>query len=229
MKVSKKELYEQHVETIVISWMFLWLPVEDLTSMWLWQVLWWKGLVLYALVILRQWWINHVTTSTPRLLVWSPWPLKTQIISRQIEWGETAVWWKFKLALKKKQKFGCFDDVLLGFIIFCWHPVVAMVLSANGRSQTTCHTESVIPNLLFSIINPRLSELFESRSWTLHLTDLFRAAAEAGPHHILKMYNTNGSVVNISPRLEANSEDSYYRLEVVASDLKSERPPLTST
>lgn len=36
------------------------------------------------------------------------------------------------------------------------------------------------------------------------------------------MYNSNGGVVNISPRLEANSKDSYYRLEVVASDLNSE-------
>lgn len=36
------------------------------------------------------------------------------------------------------------------------------------------------------------------------------------------MYNTNGGVLNISPQLEANSQDSYYRLEVVASDLKSE-------
>ncbi|XP_075950970.1 high affinity cGMP-specific 3',5'-cyclic phosphodiesterase 9A-like [Anarhichas minor] len=51
--------------------------------------------------------------------------------------------------------------------------------------------------------------------------DVFRAAAEAGPHHILKMYSMNGSMLNISPRLEANSRDSYYRLEVVASDLKS--------
>lgn len=59
-------------------------------------------------------------------------------------------------------------------------------------------------------------------SWTLRLTDLFRAAAEVGPHHILKMYNTSGGVLNISPQLEANSQDSYYRLEVVASDLKSE-------
>ncbi|KAF7656879.1 hypothetical protein LDENG_00035150 [Lucifuga dentata] len=50
--------------------------------------------------------------------------------------------------------------------------------------------------------------------------ELFRAAAEAGPHDILKMYDKNGSVVNISPRLEANTEDSYYRLEVVASDLQ---------
>lgn len=38
------------------------------------------------------------------------------------------------------------------------------------------------------------------------------------------MYNTAGVVVNISPRLEANSKESYYRLEVVASDLQSETP-----
>lgn len=55
------------------------------------------------------------------------------------------------------------------------------------------------------------------------LTDLFRAAAEAGPHHILKMYDPQGGVVNISPRLEANSQESCYRLEVVASDLQGER------
>ncbi|KAM9835987.1 high affinity cGMP-specific 3',5'-cyclic phosphodiesterase 9A-like [Aulostomus maculatus] len=50
--------------------------------------------------------------------------------------------------------------------------------------------------------------------------EVFRAAAEAGPHHILKMYKANGSVVNISPQLEANSRDSCYRLEVVACELK---------
>uniref|UniRef100_A0A668A1C9 Phosphodiesterase n=1 Tax=Myripristis murdjan TaxID=586833 RepID=A0A668A1C9_9TELE len=37
-----------------------------------------------------------------------------------------------------------------------------------------------------------------------------------------KMYNPSGSMVNISPRLEANDMDSCYRLEVVASDLQSE-------
>lgn len=72
----------------------------------------------------------------------------------------------------------------------------------------------------FSLIGE--SSLSPDVSWTLRLTDLFRAAAEVGPHHILKMYNTNGGVLNISPQLEANSQDSYYRLEVVASDLKSE-------
>ncbi|XP_054638827.1 high affinity cGMP-specific 3',5'-cyclic phosphodiesterase 9A-like [Dunckerocampus dactyliophorus] len=55
--------------------------------------------------------------------------------------------------------------------------------------------------------------------------DLFRAAADAAPHHILKMYKANGSVVNISPMLEPNSQDSYYRLEVVASDLHSVAMP----
>lgn len=55
------------------------------------------------------------------------------------------------------------------------------------------------------------------------MTDLFRAAAEVGPHHILKMYNTTGNTVNISPQLEANSVDSHYRLEVVTSDVKGER------
>lgn len=72
------------------------------------------------------------------------------------------------------------------------------------------------------IFSHRESSLSPDVSWTLRLTDLFRAAAEVGPQHILKMYNTNGGVLNISPQLEANSQDSYYRLEVVASDLKSE-------
>ncbi|XP_069377356.1 high affinity cGMP-specific 3',5'-cyclic phosphodiesterase 9A-like isoform X1 [Paralichthys olivaceus] len=35
------------------------------------------------------------------------------------------------------------------------------------------------------------------------------------------MYNREGTVVKISPRLEANSKESYYRLEVVASDLQT--------
>ncbi|XP_030009181.1 high affinity cGMP-specific 3',5'-cyclic phosphodiesterase 9A-like [Sphaeramia orbicularis] len=39
------------------------------------------------------------------------------------------------------------------------------------------------------------------------------------------MYDTNGSVMNISPWLEANSQDSYYRLEVVAVDVQSVAMP----
>ncbi|XP_075904690.1 high affinity cGMP-specific 3',5'-cyclic phosphodiesterase 9A-like isoform X2 [Nelusetta ayraudi] len=70
-------------------------------------------------------------------------------------------------------------------------------------------------------VNGRLEQAeFGAECSAADVKDLFRAAAEAGPHHILKLYNTNGGVVNISPQLEANTRDSHYRLEVVASDLK---------
>ncbi|XP_040924932.1 high affinity cGMP-specific 3',5'-cyclic phosphodiesterase 9A isoform X2 [Betta splendens] len=52
--------------------------------------------------------------------------------------------------------------------------------------------------------------------------DLFRSAAEAGPHDILKLYNPKGSIINISPGLEPNSPNSCYKLEVVAADCNSE-------
>ncbi|XP_039505604.1 high affinity cGMP-specific 3',5'-cyclic phosphodiesterase 9A isoform X1 [Pimephales promelas] len=52
--------------------------------------------------------------------------------------------------------------------------------------------------------------------------DLFRAAAEAGPHDILKLYNTKGNIINISPQLAPNSPQSCYKLEVVAADCNSE-------
>lgn len=54
------------------------------------------------------------------------------------------------------------------------------------------------------------------------ITDLFRAAAEAGPHDILKLYNTKGNIINNSPQLTPNSPQSCYKLEVVAADCNSE-------
>nr|XP_020462275.1 high affinity cGMP-specific 3',5'-cyclic phosphodiesterase 9A-like isoform X1 [Monopterus albus] len=51
--------------------------------------------------------------------------------------------------------------------------------------------------------------------------DLFRSAAEAGPHDILKLYNPKGNIINISPNLEPNSPQSRYKLEVVAADCNS--------
>ncbi|XP_051283621.1 high affinity cGMP-specific 3',5'-cyclic phosphodiesterase 9A-like isoform X2 [Dicentrarchus labrax] len=76
--------------------------------------------------------------------------------------------------------------------------------------------------IIHFMLNGRLEQAeFGADCSAADIKDLFRAAAEAGPHHILKMYSTNGSMLNISPRLEANSEDSYYRLEVVAADVKS--------
>lgn len=53
-------------------------------------------------------------------------------------------------------------------------------------------------------------------------SDLFRSAAEAGPHDILKLYNPKGNIINISPNLESNSPNSCYKLEVVAADCNSE-------
>ncbi|KAL8569760.1 hypothetical protein ACOMHN_007283 [Nucella lapillus] len=50
------------------------------------------------------------------------------------------------------------------------------------------------------------------------IAELFRAAAEAGPYDILKLYNTRGNIVNISERLEPNTPDSRYNLEVVATN-----------
>ncbi|KAM9448849.1 high affinity cGMP-specific 3',5'-cyclic phosphodiesterase 9A isoform 5-T5 [Salvelinus alpinus] len=52
--------------------------------------------------------------------------------------------------------------------------------------------------------------------------NLFRSAAEAGPHDILKLYNPKGNIINISPCLEPNSPNSCYKLEVVAADCNSE-------
>ncbi|CAN9498410.1 unnamed protein product [Ophioblennius macclurei] len=71
-------------------------------------------------------------------------------------------------------------------------------------------------------INGKLERAeFRADCSAAEVKDLFRVAAEAEPHHILKMYNMSGTVVNISPKLEANSADTCYRLEVVASDLQS--------
>ncbi|XP_076857261.1 uncharacterized protein LOC143511542 [Brachyhypopomus gauderio] len=52
--------------------------------------------------------------------------------------------------------------------------------------------------------------------------DLFRCAAEAGPHDILKLYNPKGNIINISPQLPPNSPHSCYKLKVVAADCNSE-------
>ncbi|KAG7502829.1 high affinity cGMP-specific 3 3' [Solea senegalensis] len=76
--------------------------------------------------------------------------------------------------------------------------------------------------IIHFMVNGRLEHAeFRADCSAADVKDLFRAAAEAGPNHILKMYNRDGSVVNISPRLKSNSKETYYRLEVVASNLHS--------
>lgn len=52
-------------------------------------------------------------------------------------------------------------------------------------------------------------------------TELFRCAAEAGPYDILKLYNTKGNIVNISPTIQENTPETRYQLEVVAANCAS--------
>ncbi|CAG0895901.1 unnamed protein product [Darwinula stevensoni] len=52
--------------------------------------------------------------------------------------------------------------------------------------------------------------------------DLFRSAAEAGRYDILKLYSAKGNLVNVSPRLEPNTPDQRYKLDVVAAYCNAE-------
>ncbi|XP_051913414.1 high affinity cGMP-specific 3',5'-cyclic phosphodiesterase 9A-like isoform X5 [Hippocampus zosterae] len=88
-----------------------------------------------------------------------------------------------------------------------------------------CHVPSgpkMATKIIHFIVNGKVERAeFGADCTAEDVKDLFCAAAEASPHHILKLYKSNGSVVNISPMLESNSQDSYYQLEVVASELQS--------
>ncbi|XP_047432210.1 high affinity cGMP-specific 3',5'-cyclic phosphodiesterase 9A-like isoform X3 [Mugil cephalus] len=84
------------------------------------------------------------------------------------------------------------------------------------------HGPGMTTKIIYFMVNGKLEKAeFGCDCSAADVKDLFRAAAEVEPHHVLKMYNWRGSVVNISPRLEANTPDSCYRLEAVASDLHS--------
>ncbi|XP_062601844.1 uncharacterized protein LOC134263508 [Saccostrea cucullata] len=57
---------------------------------------------------------------------------------------------------------------------------------------------------------------FRSDDTADELKETFRAAAEANSDDILKLYNTKGNLINISPKLPENTPDTRYKLEVVA-------------
>lgn len=48
--------------------------------------------------------------------------------------------------------------------------------------------------------------------------DLFRSAAEAGPNDILKLYDVDGHLLNISSSLPSNTSSNRYILKVVAAN-----------
>ncbi|XP_070183681.1 high affinity cGMP-specific 3',5'-cyclic phosphodiesterase 9A-like [Littorina saxatilis] len=58
---------------------------------------------------------------------------------------------------------------------------------------------------------------FRSDDESEDVRETFRAAAEAGPYDILKLYNLRGNIINISERLQPNTPDTRYNLEVVAA------------
>ncbi|XP_025830565.1 uncharacterized protein LOC112904555 [Agrilus planipennis] len=60
--------------------------------------------------------------------------------------------------------------------------------------------------------------IFRSDIPTEELKDLFRSAAEAGPHDVVKLYSRTGQLLNISADLEANTPETRYSLQVVAAD-----------
>ncbi|XP_019763458.2 high affinity cGMP-specific 3',5'-cyclic phosphodiesterase 9A isoform X1 [Dendroctonus ponderosae] len=70
----------------------------------------------------------------------------------------------------------------------------------------------------FSVGQRTESALFRPNTPVDQVKDIFRAAAEAGPSDILKLYNAAGQLLNISADLLPNTEDTLYSLQVVAAN-----------
>ncbi|CAN0029670.1 unnamed protein product [Lampetra planeri] len=68
--------------------------------------------------------------------------------------------------------------------------------------------------------------MFNRGSSAHDVKELFRAAAEAKPGDIVKLYNASGHLVNVSPALAANSSEQPYSLIVVASQCPKLIPSL---
>ncbi|CAH1117886.1 unnamed protein product [Phaedon cochleariae] len=62
------------------------------------------------------------------------------------------------------------------------------------------------------------SAVFKADTAPEQIKDLFRVAAEASPRDILKLYNIEGQLLNISADLPPNSQDRPYTLQVVAAN-----------
>jgi len=57
----------------------------------------------------------------------------------------------------------------------------------------------------------------------ISIAELFRAAAEAGPRDVLKLYTPDGRLINICPTIAPNTPDSCYSLHVVAAHCNGEQ------
>jgi high affinity cGMP-specific 3',5'-cyclic phosphodiesterase 9 len=72
--------------------------------------------------------------------------------------------------------------------------------------------------IYFSVSGRNEQAEFLSDDLPENVKAVFRAAAEAHEGDILKLYNSRGNLINISPSLPENSPDTRYKLEVVASN-----------
>ncbi|KAL1491435.1 hypothetical protein ABEB36_012034 [Hypothenemus hampei] len=70
----------------------------------------------------------------------------------------------------------------------------------------------------FSVGQRVEAALFRPNTPTDQVKAIFRAAAEAGPSDILKLYNAAGQLLNISADLFPNTRDNPYSLQVVAAN-----------
>ena len=57
----------------------------------------------------------------------------------------------------------------------------------------------------------------DTKNIIISISECFRSATESGPSDILKLYNTSNSLMNISPRILANSPDTRFTLKVVGA------------
>ncbi|XP_031438039.1 high affinity cGMP-specific 3',5'-cyclic phosphodiesterase 9A isoform X2 [Clupea harengus] len=100
-------------------------------------------------------------------------------------------------------------------------PIRAAVTGRRGMSSAA--QEEMATTVIYFTINGRPEQAeFPVDCPAPDVKDLFRSAAEAGPHDILKLYNPKGNIVNISPQLPPNTPQSSYKLEVVAADCNSD-------
>lgn len=107
------------------------------------------------------------------------------------------------------------------------HKVLCSTLSTGWSFSLLCDNEPICAHATRVEICSRINRgrpggILTLTLQTLLRPDLFRSAAEAGPHDILKLYNPKGNIINISPALEANTPNSCYKLEVVAADCNNE-------
>ncbi|CAL8147649.1 unnamed protein product [Orchesella dallaii] len=82
--------------------------------------------------------------------------------------------------------------------------------------ETDPLSSTVISVVYFTVGDNHETALVPLDSPPDDIKDMFRAAAEAGPCDIVKLYTPDGQLLNISPTIPPNTPSTPYRLEVMA-------------